>query len=120
LRFGWRAIIFSRSEHLAPLFLTHGALIDTLISFPRAVIRLDLHSALIQESDGTDGAIISVSGNFYLRVQDDFPNYRTFNVQTGNLEAPNKEAKSVILTRWQVGLMIDEQFDPIFVFPIPE
>jgi hypothetical protein len=115
-----RAIIFSRSEQLAPLFLTRGALIDTLISFPSAVIRPDLHSALFQESDGTDGAIISASGNFYLRVQDDFPNYRTFNVQTGKMESPSNEAKAVILTRWQVGLMIDEKFDPIFALPIPE
>jgi hypothetical protein len=114
-----RAIIFSRSEQGAPLFLTRGALVDTLISFPSAVIRPDLHSVLFQQSDGTDGAIISASGNFYLRV-DDFQSYLTFNVQTGNMEGPNNEAKLVILTRWQVGLIIDRQFDPIFTFPIPE
>jgi hypothetical protein len=113
-----RAIIFSRSEQDAPLFLTGGPLNDTLISYRDAVIRPDLHSVLFTKSDGMDGAIISASGNFYLRVLENL-GYRTFNIRTGNLEAPNEDAKSFILTRWQVGLVIDEQFVPVFTFPAP-
>jgi hypothetical protein len=117
------AIIFFRSEALnAPLwFAVCGIPDDTLVSFPSAIMRPDWHSLSFDNSYGTDGAIISASGNFYLRVRADFRSYRTFNVKTGKespMESPNKEAKFPIFTRWQVGRVIDQQFDQIFEFPV--
>jgi hypothetical protein len=115
------AIIFSYSEkHHAPLWLAAGGFPnDILISFPQATMRTELSSVSDDDNQSASGAVVSAGGEFYMRARKSLGNYYTFNLRTGTMESPSDDAKALAFSKWQVGLLVDHHFDPIFTFPVP-
>jgi hypothetical protein len=89
---------------------------DAIIYFENAIIRPD-RSSISTGTDGPEGSLINVVDTFYIRVNDGFTGYRTFNVQSGAIESIPENAKSIHLTKWQAGLIVDNKFAAILSFP---
>jgi hypothetical protein len=89
---------------------------DAMICFESAVIRPD-QSSISTGTDGPDGALINIADSFYMRVNDGFTGYRTFNIQSGANETPPENAKSIHFAKWQAGLIVDNKFAAMLSFP---
>jgi hypothetical protein len=86
-----------------------------VISFPSAILRANC--ADICDDTRTCGNLINAAGTFYIRASESVGNDRTFNLRTGQLEALPEDTITFAYSRWQIGIMIDEKFDPILSFP---
>jgi len=111
------AIIFSYSQQYhSPLWLAVGGLpVDVLISLPQAVLRSNLSSVAFDISSNSSG-IISANGDIYIRARASHTSSFTFNMRTGESAQLKHDAAAITYSEWRIGLLIDDQFDPIFQF----
>ncbi|PPQ20532.1 hypothetical protein CV770_03920 [Bradyrhizobium sp. AC87j1] len=111
------AIILSTTErpngHL-PWLALGGLPSDAVVSFPGAVLRAS-HTD-ISDDTGIYGYLISTGGSFYIRVGVS-GGYHTFSVETGQSAQLPKAKMAIAYSKWAVGIMVDERFEPIFSFP---
>lgn len=112
------AIVFAgKDRSQGEVRLASGGLTgDAMIYFESAVTRPDQPS-ISTATDGPDGALINTADSFYMRVNDGFTGYRTFNIQSGANETPPENAKSIHFAKWQAGLIVDNKFAAMLSFP---
>ena len=112
------AIILSTPErpngHM-PWLALGGLPNDAVVSFPAAILRG--RPSDITADTGVYGSLISAGGGFYMRVGEATGNRYSFNVETGQIEKLPEGKMAIAYARWQVGIMIEERFEPIFSFP---
>jgi hypothetical protein len=90
---------------------------DDLVSFPDAIIRADLNSAVGVSGSPPFGALINLKDKFYMRAASGFDSFVTCNVATGVLEEIPAGALDVY-PAWQAGYVDGDRFETIFQFPL--
>jgi len=112
------AIILSTPErpngHM-PWLALGGLPNDAVVSFPNAVLRTS-HVDICDDT-GTYGLLISAGDGLYMRVGESIGGYRTFNIETGQHDQLPKDKMAIAYSKWTVGIMVDQRFEPIFSFP---
>jgi hypothetical protein len=97
-------------------FSPNGVGDGTILSFPSAVMRPKYSASVAFDGIHRPGSIFNVDSKVYIEVFGGAGAYHAFDLQTGTESNP-AEKNRVIHPDWEVGLLIDDRFEPIFTFP---
>ena len=109
------AIVFSYSpQYQSRSWLAVGGVpFDVLISFPHAVLRTDLPSAVFDAVSDSSG-IISTNGSVYIRAKANITHSVTFDLRTGEAVQLKQDAAAITYSDWRIGVLVDGKFEQIF------
>jgi hypothetical protein len=111
------ALIFSSNQSQGGMpWVAPGGLRDDLVSFPGAIIKAEVNSAVGLSGPPPFGTLINLEDKFYMRAANGFDGFVTCNVVTGLLE-PIPDGILNVYPAWQAGYVDGNRFEPIFKFP---
>jgi hypothetical protein len=109
------ALIFAQSNHQRgnPWLASGGLPSDSLVSFPSALIRARFDNAS-SDSGLPIGSLIDSGGKFLMRASDGLGNFRTFDLETGQLATLDDSSPTIAYRKWEVGHFDGDDFQAIF------
>jgi hypothetical protein len=97
-------------------WFAEGGLPRGVVAFPDAIIRPFLSSGSSFQTAAV-GAVAHTDKGASITCHSDADGYLTFNLETGMHQDGAEGVTGVSYSRWQVGVIVDDRFFPIYSFP---